>query len=310
MKPGIYRDMDSETYFGDPCVQPSLTQSIAKIIVNQSPAHAAAEHPRLRPAAEDEDSAEKYDKAKAIGNAAHALMLGRGKDIAILKYNDFRSKGAQEARTEVELRGAVAILEKHMTSAEQMVAAAWSQLKTHQANDAFTNGSGEVAIIWEEDGIWCRSLVDWLRDDMLVVDDYKSGGVSVSPHTLGMRMVDQGWDIQAAMIERGLNALDPDRAGRRKFRFIAQENSAPYALSVAQLSETVLTYGRSKLDYAIKVWRQCITTGEWPAYPKEIVFPDYPAFKQNDWDNRVSQYVEHNERQQSRQPMLTSLMGG
>lgn len=310
MKPGIYPYIDSKTYFDDPAPEPSLSQSIAKIIIEKSPRHAMIEHPRLMPVSID-DEAEKYVKSQAIGNAAHKLILGRGKEIEIIKANDFRSNAAKDAREDAEAAGREVILEKHMTDAEQMVAAAWSQLQTHQASNAFTNGKAEVALIWEEDGIWFRCLIDWLHDDMLVVDDYKTGAVSVSPHGLGMRMVDQGWDIQGAMIERGLNVLDPDRAGRRKFRFIAQENAAPYAISVAQLTETALTWGRSKLQYAVDVWRECITTGVWPAYPNEIVFPEYPSFKETQWENRIIQYAEHNERKATkRQPMLTDLAGG
>lgn len=77
-KPGIYRGMASELYFGDPCPVPSLTQSIAKTLIDQSAAHARTEHPRLLSVAEKEDEeAEKYIKAQAIGNAAHRELIGR-----------------------------------------------------------------------------------------------------------------------------------------------------------------------------------------------------------------------------------------
>jgi PDDEXK-like uncharacterized protein DUF3799 len=304
---GIYRDMDSATYFGDPAPSPSLSQSIAKILIERSPCHARLEHPRLRPAVTDDDEAEKYVKAQAIGNAAHKIILGRGKEIDDLDYPDFRTKEARLARDLANNAGRVPILRKHIADATEMVAAALSQLKGHEASNALQDGDGEVALVWQEGDVWFRCLVDWLHRDMLTVDDYKSGGVSVAPYSIGMRMVDQGWDIQAAMIERGLDVLDPKGAGRRTFRFIAQENSAPYALTVCQLSESVMTMGRKKLQAAVNIWRQCIETGDWPAYINRIIVPEYPGFKENQWlEREVNEFSEPIQRG----PMLKSLMGG
>lgn len=292
-EPGIYRDFDGDSYFADPCPEPSLSQSIAKVLIEQSAQHAAVEHPRLSVDAEGDDAVdaegEKYVKAQAIGNAAHKLILGRGKEIEIIDRIDFKSKEARDLRDAATASGRVPILKKHMLAAERMVAAAWTQIKRHEADDCFRNGAGEVMIAWQEDGIWFRSLIDWLHDDLLTVDDYKTGGVSVAPHGIGMRMVDQGWDIQAAMIERGLAVLDPERAGRRRFRFIAQENEAPFAMTVCQLSESVLTMGRKKLQAAIDIWRRCIETDTWPPYINRVILPEYPGWQESRWlDREVS----------------------
>ena len=307
MKPGIYRDFDGEAYFADPCEQPSLSQSIAKILIERSPRHAMVEHPRLCPPPTGDEDAEKYVKAQAIGNAAHKIILGRGKEIEVVKADDFKTKAARELRDAANAAGRVPILEKHMTDASDMVAAAWSQIKRHEADDCFRDGAGEVALIWQEDGIWFRSLVDWLHDDLRTVDDYKSGGVSVAPHVIGLRMADQGWDIQAAMIERGLAVLDPDGAGRRRYRFIAQENSEPFALTVCQLSESVMTMGRKKLTVAVDLWRHCIENDSWPTYINRVISPEYPGFKESQWlEREVNEFAEPIKRG----PMLKSLMGG
>src|SRR3974390_1626125 len=94
-KSGIYRDFPEEAYFADPAPIPSLTQSIAKTLIDYSPAHALLEHPRLRPAKSETD---KYESNRAIGNAAHRLFTGRGRDVHVVDYADFRSKAAQEIR--------------------------------------------------------------------------------------------------------------------------------------------------------------------------------------------------------------------
>src|ERR1035438_10073976 len=38
--PGIYKGMLSDDYFADPTPEPSLSQSVAKILIEQSPLHA------------------------------------------------------------------------------------------------------------------------------------------------------------------------------------------------------------------------------------------------------------------------------
>src|SRR5262245_8713469 len=57
--PGIYPNVALAEYYADPCQTPSFTQSLAKIVLDQSALHARNEHPRLRPA-ELEDKPEGY----------------------------------------------------------------------------------------------------------------------------------------------------------------------------------------------------------------------------------------------------------
>jgi hypothetical protein len=75
--------------------------------------------------------------------------------------------------------------------------------------------------------------------------------MSASPYATGKLMANAGWHIQAAMHERILDAIDPKGAGRRKFYYVAQENEAPYALTVNQIGEAALTIGRKQVDYAV-----------------------------------------------------------
>lgn len=307
-KPGIYRGISVADYHGDPCPEPSFSQSLGKILIESSPLHAKIAHPRLTPPTPD-DEEEKYIKAQAIGDAAHALMIGRGKDLAIAEFDDWKTKAAQMFKAHALGEGCTPILQDHYKEAERIVIDGRQQIRNHGENDCFANGAGEVALIWQEGPLWFRCLVDWLHDDLRTVDDYKTTGMSVAPHVLGVRAADAGWEIQAAMIERGLDALDPDNAGRRKFRFIAQEQDAPYALNVMVMDEHWLTMGHKKLDHAVAIWAHCMRTGQWPGYPPFAVTPEYPAFKEAQWLKR-----EIGEAAQARmpnaEPMLKSLAGG
>lgn len=304
-KPGIFYGMLPDDYFADPCPMPSLTQSVAKVLLAQSAAHAKQEHPRLAPPTED-DEAEKYVKAQAIGNAAHKLLIGRGKDLQVCDFADWRKKEAQAAKEAAETTGKVPILSHHFTDAVQVEKAARTQLAACGWSDSFTDGNGEVVVCWQEDGIWLRTMIDWLSPCMRIATDFKTGGVSFAPHVIGRHAVDQGWDIQAAMHERALNAIDPDNAGRRQIRFAAIENYKPYALLPVAMSEVWLTMGRKKLDVAITIWRESMKTGRFDAYPLAPTTPEYPGYKETDWLNREVAFHEG----RAREPMLTDLSGG
>lgn len=280
-EPGIYRGVLDADYRSDPCPSPSLTQSAVKTLIERSPLHAWTDSQRLNPNYEPNDDT-KFD----LGNVAHSIILGRGKDIEVVEFADWRTKAAQQAREAASQQGKIAVLLHQFEQATEMVAAAWAQLEKHDDSDAFSKGAGEVMIAWEENGVWFRSLIDWLHDDLRTVDDYKSTGMSVAPHILGIRAQAAGWEIQAAFIERGLNALDPDGAGRRRYRFIAQETGKPNALSVMHMDEHWLTMGRKKVTIGVEMWRTAIECNWWPGYPRRSIVPEYPGFKENQWLER------------------------
>lgn len=284
---GIYREFDGDAYFADPCPAPSLSQSVAKVLIEQSPLHAKMAHPKLAPPAEDDDEPEKYVKAMAIGNAAHKLMLGRGKTIAIIEHNNFTSKAAKEAKQQAIEAGCEPILAKHHEIAQRMVLAARGQLSQIEGCErAFREGDAEVVVASCEDGLWLRSMIDWITPDLREVVDFKTSGMSASPYNTGKLMASAGWHLQAAMHERILDVIDPQNAGRRRFLYVCQENEAPFALTVNEIGEAALTIGRKQIDYAVNVWRRCLETGDWPAYPLRIIRPELPGWHETGWLNR------------------------
>jgi hypothetical protein len=287
-KPGIFYDMSSEDYFADPCETPSLSQSLCKILIEQSPLHAKMAHPRLAdPIDGDEEATEPYVKAQAIGNAAHAIMIRRGKKLSIIDHPNFMTKAAKEDKAVALAADAEPILRKHYNVAQLMAGAASDQLrKIPDCEAAFYEGHGEAVIANCEDGQWLRSMIDWISPDLREVWDYKTSGMSASPYNTGKMMASAGWHLQAAMHERILDAIDPEGAGRRKFRYVCQENEAPFALTVNEIGESALTIGRKQIDYAISAWRRCVETNIWPAYPLRIIRPELPAWAETSWVNR------------------------
>jgi hypothetical protein len=286
-KPGIFFDFPEADYFADPCPSPSLSQSLAKVLLDQTELHAMNEHPRLAPP-DDDEAEEKYVKAQAIGNAAHAIMIGRGKTMAVSDLDTWTGDRKREFRDAAEAEGKTPILRKHFEVAVRMVAAARAQLDAitePAAADAFVKGHGEVVIAAEVDGVWLRSLVDWMVNPRVLVD-FKTTAMSVAPHVVPKLMGDAGWPIQAAMQERILDLVDPEGAGRRKFYFIAQENYRPFALTMHELPEATMTMGRKMIARAELLWRDAMLTNHFPGYAPVIHRPEYPAWQESQWLNR------------------------
>lgn len=286
MQAGIHLDVPSATYFGDPCPRPSLTQTLAKVFINKSPKHGWLAHPRLNPGWEP-GRGDGYDKDRIIGDAAHAYVLGRGKQVVVIGHDNFRGQEARQERDAAFDAGRVPILPHHDIIAQEMAGVLHSRIRGQELFAArWAAADSEVVVAAEVEGIWCRAMIDRLTHDRRTVFDYKSGALSVAPHVVAYKLADQGADVQAAMHELLLDTIDPESAGRRQHIFICQENEPPYAITVVDLSEAWLTMGRKKLAMARMIFKSCLAKNEWPTYPQEICVPEYPPGREAAWLKR------------------------
>lgn len=104
-------------YHSDPCAKPSLSNSICRILAQESPLHAHHAHPRLNPYWRYGDSS---SGEQELGSAIHKLVLGRGAEIARLPFNDYKKNEAKEARMEAALAGLTPLIEKKYAHAESV----------------------------------------------------------------------------------------------------------------------------------------------------------------------------------------------
>jgi hypothetical protein len=279
---GIYTDMTAADYHADCCPLPSLTQSIAKILLERSPLHAWHAHSRLNPDYRHDD-----DKKFDVGNIAHKMLLGRGKEIAVLEgFDDWRTKAAKEARETAAAEGKLAVLGKHAAKADAMARAAREQLELRGLDELFrVNGNSEVVLAWPEGDIWLRQMIDWLSTDGLQFADFKTTGESAAPHAIARKMATDGWHIQAAMAERGLGVLTRN-PGPRQYLYVVQEDERPYALTVVELGRDALTIGGKQIDAAVSAWARCMRANRWPGYPMQIEKPEFPGWAEQQWLDR------------------------
>lgn len=283
---GLHIDMTAETYHSDPCPEPSLSASIAKIMVEQSPRHAWTAHPRLNPAGvEEDDGSARLD----LGSVAHELVLGKGAGFSVLPdtVKDFRTNAAKDLRDKARAAGLIPILKPAYDQACDMADELSKQMRHFEGfEDAFTDGHSEAVMIWREQYIWCRAMVDRLQPAASRIFDYKTVSGSVHPSAVGRRLFDMGYDLQAAWYERGAYRLELAPEGKLRFFFVAQEIDPPYLVSVVEMDQAAMMIGRKKVAAALDLWGRCVDTNTWPGYPREVARIEMPPWVENRWLER------------------------
>lgn len=272
-------DIPADAYHRDDLgnEQPSLSSSIAHTLITQSPAHAKAAHPKLNPNYQREEK-EVYD----IGTAAHRLLLEGVAGCQVIEADDWRTKAAKEERDAARESGKLPLLAKHWDAVCAMVDATRAQLDRVECDPPlFVDGKPEQTLVWEEDGVTCRARLDWLHDSGYCIDDFKTTSKSANPEAWSRTLFNNGCDIQCAFYLRGLQQATGKHA---QFRFVVQETFPPYALSVVSLAPDALELARSKVKYAIDLWRTCLERDEWPAYTPRIAYAEAPAWDLAKWE--------------------------
>lgn len=276
--PGVYYDMDAATYHSDPAKEPSLSSSIAKILLSETPKHARLAHPRLNPNAKNLST-----RAMDIGSVAHEIILGSGGGFEVSPFDDYRKKDAREWRDEVLERGAMPIKEQDYEAAKKMAVAVHRRVaETPGMERAFVNGTAETVIIWEDDGTLCRAMIDWFDIENLGVTELKTTGLGLSDRAL-QTWIASGLDLQAAFHLRGIEKTAPCLAESVSWRWIFVQTEEPFESRVIELDEMTRAFGDRKAAFAIKTWQRCMTTNIWPGYPRKIERLSYPAWAEASW---------------------------
>lgn len=291
-EPGLFPAMSAQIYHGDPAPEPSLSASIACTLLMQTPIHAWAKHPRLNSewaeqlGLNEPDS----DRKRELGSVAHELLLGRGRGIAIIDADDYRTKDAREQRDEALRQGKTPCLAAEFERAEEIVDCIRHGLeRIPGADHAFKdgNGSSEVAGIWHEPhhDVWGRILIDWLEPNGTLWD-LKSTGAGLSDEAIRRKIAAECLDLRCAWYVRGLTRLKPELAGRVAVNLVFVETKPPFEVRIVRLTNASLNMGHRKVAFCLDLWARCLKSGRWPGYPREITRLDVPAFAEKIWLER------------------------
>lgn len=253
-------------YHADPALKPSLSNSIAQILIDQSPAHAWLAHPRLNQNYQPEESS-RFD----LGSAAHMMLLEKRVDgIVIVDAPDWRTKIAKEQRDAARANGQMPVLRHQFEKMEAMSIAMRQYLDTTELAGILETGSIEQTLMWEEDGAYCRCKPDVLSADKRILLDYKSTE-NAEPEAFIRQIARMSYDFQAEFYVRGIEELT---GVEPTFVFLVQEITAPYACSLISLANSYREIGKAKVSRALALWNKCMRDNSWPAYSTQIHYAE------------------------------------
>jgi hypothetical protein len=276
-EPGVYPDIPDGIYHGDPVLGGSLSSTGAKRILDS-------------PARYQWELTHRVEKvAFDVGHAVHALVLGVGMGVEVVKVTDkdgtksdatdYRTKSAQEHRDAIYAAGdSVPLLRKDLAPIEAMADA----VLTHPIAGPLLErpGQSEASLFAPdpESGVWLRARPDRLPDQdtgQTTVVDLKTAR-SADPRAFNRSAADFGYDIQRAFYTHTLRLARGDEDAA--FVFIVVETEAPHLVSVIELDDEFTAIGRARMRRAIDTFKACRDADEWPGYEPVVHLVDAPRW--------------------------------
>lgn len=298
-RPGVY-EMTAADYHRDPVRGGSLSSTGARRLLAPScPAKFRYEQDHGRP-----DTA-----AFDLGRAAHARVLGVGDPVKVITGsgkdpNSWNTNATKEAVAEARAAGFTPIKPEDVDTIDAMAAALRADPYAAPLLDP-SDGKAEQVLVWRdaETGVWCRAMIDWLPQawpgEPLVVTDYKTSS-SAEPGAISRHCADFGYAQQAAWYLDGVLALDLHGGVLPAFKFIFQEKTAPYLVTVVELADEDIDMGRLQNRKARDVYRQCVESGRWPSYtdgPVRVELPGWHRSRIADAERRGDYDIETAEQE-------------
>lgn len=222
-----------------------------------------------------------------------ALVLGKAAHMAILepelfqqKYcsgpeGDRRTKAVRDRWEQLEGQYGEGYVLKPADYA--MCLRARDSFRQHSRAHALLSAKGltEVSVVWDdpETGLRCKARYDFLAEEI----DGLDGGVIVdlkSCRDAGRRMFERhvfeyGYHRQGCMYLDGAHAV---RLNIGHYVIMPFEKDAPFAVAAYRITEGALDAGREQVRPLMRLYKHCVETDTWPAYPEEIVdiaLPDW-----------------------------------
>lgn len=297
---GIHDGIDAADYHADPCPAPSMSAHDAQTILTRSPRHAWHAHPRLNPEREADEPTSQQEE----GLALHALILEQRDMVDPVDAEDWRKGVARDARQAIRAAGRIPILRHRWDELLASAMALRVALSKHELGDFIARpGAAEQTMLWQEETeagpLWCRSRVDWLCHDMPVLIDLKTTEGSADPEAWSRTALRDGLPLRVVHYLRGARAVGLPRAHHARYLLVVMERSAPFGVSVLELSPALLAMGEEQHEAARNLWAACLRDGDWPSYPGMVATVEAPGwllYSHEDWKQRAAAVRERKPR--------------
>lgn len=264
---GLHLDISEEEYHNDPHETPSLSSTVARLLVRKSPAHARLAHPKLGGAS----FVPSGDMDR--GSLLHKLLLGAGREVVVIECDDWKKPGNRELRDIHRDAGKLAVTRKLFDEALETARQLQPRLA---AKGVVFDGHSEVTLLWEEEAngraVPCRARLDHIKDqhlyDLKITSD-------ANPRTLRAgHVTNMGYEIQAACYTSGASIVLPNMRGRLDYTLVFCEHEPPYCVTLVRCAGSLRELGERRWRRAVEAWEYCTRTDEWPDYTglREVVF--------------------------------------
>jgi len=285
---GLYADVPQHIYHADPAFAPSLSSSLARVLLDNSPAHCYAQHPRLNPNYAPKESS----RSMNTGSLVHALLAepeGRGA-VEIGHFPDFKTAAAKTWRDEVKASGCIPVLEKDFLDAQPIADALRKYAGAGCTNAPFNPPSDAVAYseltaIWSEHSIYYRALFDRvvITPHQIDVWDWKTAS-DVSDRAIEQAVHRYNYAFQIAFYLRGLGALLPSYSPVQMSACIVfVETAAPYTVRHVFLTPDYMAHAQAQVKQVCDQWMQCILGNDFSDPRNGAVFRvELPAWADDD----------------------------
>ncbi len=270
--PGVY-NLKESAYLADPCDLPSLSASIAKILLEKSPDHARSAHPKLGGKYEPHHTTE-----KDLGSALHSLILTEDwKQISVIDYADWRTKAARELREEAYETGHHPILAKDSRRLAE-IAHAVSITGIIGGFPVPEERHIEQTMIFREYDVPIRFKPDYLTvetDGRVRIVDLKTTQLPATRNGWGRRQIFD-YLVQCGLYTHGARHLfGTDNV---TFDFVVVETSPPYGMATMTFDSIGHALAATLATQAIKTWADCLLSQDWPSYPAETLTIETPPW--------------------------------
>ena len=250
--------------------RPELSASIAKRLIEPGgPARWKWEH----------DHGRAETKAFDLGHAAHKLVLGVGAEFAVIPDAILATNGAASTKdakafvAEARERGAVPLKQAEADMVNEMALALGRHREACRLlSEVGTEVELSAFAADPETGVEMRCRFDAISPAGVI--DYKTA-YTADPARWARDAAKLGNHLQAAHYRWMAQAVGVTDG---PLRFIVQEKTAPYLVSVIRLDESAELLGAQRMREAIGIWQQCHETGIWPGYGEQehlIALPDW-----------------------------------
>ncbi|MFJ9740876.1 PD-(D/E)XK nuclease-like domain-containing protein [Streptomyces sp. NPDC101166] len=224
-----------------------------------------------------------------LGTAVHTELLGVGDELAVLDFDSYQTKAAQQERDEARAAGQVPLLTKEW---EQVRAMAEAVRKHPQAGPLLAPGMGiaERSIYWTDPatGVRCRCRPDWLmiRPEVTAVVDLKTT-TDANPDACSKAIESYSYHQAGALYIDGVQAAGFAPEGARFF-YIFQSKKPPYLVTVRELKDQDQDIGRARNERALRIYADCVARNEWPDWTgptdeiPQIGMPSWATLRQTE----------------------------